>query len=1450
MKRRLLASILSLVMVLSLLPVTALARGKDDVTLYNTSEGEPQSELNGNCGANGDNVTWTLTGDEGAYTLTISGNGAMADYATGGAQPWVNQRAGVEHVVIGDGVTSIGERAFMGFSALKDVVIPDSVTSYGTNAFHSCTSLSTLNIGKNVSSIGQIGIYLDTAMTVLTIDAQNDSYAVIDNWLYELNDDGTAYLWQVPAGVVKDAATITVPDTIDWNGKSYTVVGVGKANADSYTLAGAASVTSVDLSSNVKEIGANAFHGAVKLENIDISRVAAIGTAAFKDCTKLTAATFADGLTTIGGNAFAGTGLTEVKLPAALTYLGKYVFSGCEDLKTVIVKSDTLEICSAAFNADKKLEVLDLSAVKNLTLDIKDPLAINRQDAVLLICYVAGETQKTLLNNQFTDGTVAFAVTNGGTFPEGTVFESGKLATPVKGNSVFAGWYENADFSGSRVTVPEAGKTYYAEWVDGVQMAGVCGEANNKTKVQWELTQNSDAAGTYTLIISGTGNMADFNVPGSNVKGIWTETAEGVAPWYTALSAAADATNHSVPITKIEVEDGVTGLGNWAFAYTQVTEAKFTSSVTRYGICIYSKCLELTTVDWNGFEPVEVKLAEGDDGYFNGFAIPGNIFDSDSKLNTCIVGGTTYVDTVAVPAEVVAVGTSGFYGTAFRTVDFENNLPNVKQIGFYSFASMQNLESLTIPGYMEFVLGGRNNNLSNAFAEEFSATSLVVGEGMEVLPASVAREWRSMQTLRLPSTLTNIGNSAFANAKQLHSVDMSKIVGPITVDISFNTYKSASGEFPVDCIFYVNNSDVQSTLAKDNWGNRNNNSSSSSRVIYAVTDGGTFSDKTVFKAGELATPEKEGYKFIGWYKDADFKTPLGDEAPVAGQTYYAKYGKSAELSTDIADKTFVVGADPVEFTISSMANADKDTKVRSYFTLVDANGNDAKSAIDTLDYLETSVSPNAWVDLKQFNFVFGPAAGYPLTDNAESHFRVTFNKAGTYTLTVSCKDVDNNNVVCSKTVTITVDPKSIAVPAADGTQFVYTGSAQTYNIAADAAYTVTGNVQTDAGTYTVTVSLKDKANTVWAGGTTADKEYTFTIAKAAGSVTAPTAKELTYTGEAQELVDAGSSDTGTIQYRLDNGEYSENVPMATSAGTYTVYYKVIGDANHNDVAEESITVTIAKAGQDKPAAPTLRDRSYTSITLNEVAGAEYSKDGGKTWQSPPEFTGLTSGTTYEFVIRYAATDNYNASPASDAVKFTTRRHSSATVTPTPTPEPEPTPDDSSKFADVPANAYFADAVKWAVDKGITNGLTDTMFGPYESCTRAQIVTFLWRAAGSPEPKTASSFTDVPASAYYAKAVAWAVENGITNGMTATMFAPDATCTRGQSVTFLYRALKGTASGSANFTDVKSDAFYADAINWAVANNVTNGTSNTTFSPNADCTRAEIVTFLYRAYQGK
>lgn len=169
------------------------------------------------------------------------------------------------------------------------------------------------------------------------------------------------------------------------------------------------------------------------------------------------------------------------------------------------------------------------------------------------------------------------------------------------------------------------------------------------------------------------------------------------------------------------------------------------------------------------------------------------------------------------------------------------------------------------------------------------------------------------------------------------------------------------------------------------------------------------------------------------------------------------------------------------------------------------------------------------------------------------------------------------------------------------------------------------------------------------------------------------------------------------------------------------------------------------------------------------------------------------------------------------------------------------------FNDVKSGDYFYDAVNWAVEKGITTGTSATTFSPNASCTRAQIVTFLWRASGSPEPKTASNpFTDVAANAYYCKAVLWAVENGITTGTSATTFSPDAPCTRAQGVTFLWRANGSkAASAAASFTDVASDAYYAPAVAWAAEQNVTSGVGNGLFSSDTTCTRAQIVSMLYR-----
>lgn len=190
------------------------------------------------------------------------------------------------------------------------------------------------------------------------------------------------------------------------------------------------------------------------------------------------------------------------------------------------------------------------------------------------------------------------------------------------------------------------------------------------------------------------------------------------------------------------------------------------------------------------------------------------------------------------------------------------------------------------------------------------------------------------------------------------------------------------------------------------------------------------------------------------------------------------------------------------------------------------------------------------------------------------------------------------------------------------------------------------------------------------------------------------------------------------------------------------------------------------------------------------------------------------------------------------------------VTPTTTPTPAQTAPTVNPFTDIRKSDYYYDAVLWAVDNGITTGTSATTFDPNKACTRAEMITFLWRAAGCPEPKgTGEAFVDVPESAYYYKAARWAAEQGITTGTGNGKFDPDGTCSRAQSVTFLYRfAGSPETAETPVFTDTAAESYYADAVAWATANGITTGTGAATFSPNASCTRAQIMTFLYRLQQ--
>ena len=346
--------------------------------------------------------------------------------------------------------------------------------------------------------------------------------------------------------------------------------------------------------------------------------------------------------------------------------------------------------------------------------------------------------------------------------------------------------------------------------------------------------------------------------------------------------------------------------------------------------------------------------------------------------------------------------------------------------------------------------------------------------------------------------------------------------------------------------------------------------------------------------------------------------------------------------------------------------------------------------------------------------------------------------------------------------------------------------------------------------------------------------------------------------QALTLYPVWQRDTYAITYDLDGGTAAEGNPDSYTVETETITLKnptrpgftFTGWSGTGLTGEDNLTVTIPKGSTG--------DRSYTAHwRYNGGGGSGYSYytikatagTGGSI--SPSGNVSVREGRDQTFTITpdkgYALANVKIDGKSIGAVKSYTfenvrRTHTIEVIFMKANGNPQ-----TGVFVDVATGSYYEDAVDWAVENGITKGTDDTHFSPDGICTRAQAVTFLWRAAGSPKPETRTMpFTDVPAGSYYYDAVLWAVENGITKGTSDTTFSPNMTCTRAQIVTFLWRSEKSPAAGTANpFADVKSTAYYAGAVLWAVREDITKGTTNTTFSPDADCTRAQIVTFLWR-----
>ena len=707
----------------------------------------------------------------------------------------------------------------------------------------------------------------------------------------------------------------------------------------------------------------------------------------------------------------------------------------------------------------------------------------------------------------------------------------------------------------------------------------------------------------------------------------------------------------------------------------------------------------------------------------------------------------------------------------------------------------------------------------------------------------------SIKSVVIPKTVTTIGEDMFRYSQKLESVtiqgesitfksgrtngrtfsgtnslkvlDMSAVKS-IKFERDENTsYFSNMGSNKSLAVIYVSSSAIMSAVEAHR---------SSGYLTYAVTNGGTFEGNQSSNTA-LATPVKTGYKFGGWYESANF-SGNAVTTPTASKTYYAKWtmADSFSLTSNAA------GSVPYGTTVTLTASPVNSSW--DYVWYKDVNGN------GTLE-LDTD---------KQ------------ISNNKSTLELANVSDSGTYWVQVT----DGISIKTSNAINVDITKAAVANTAKENVHHTFGTTYDVRNLfnidpnAGEATYALAENTDENAGAATLEGNILTitKAGTIKVSLTTAGTDNynagsaviaTLIVDKAAPTI-AISADPTSLTGSGTvklTVTSKGVPTDGEIKVTCDNDitvtenedGISATLPNATKTYTFTATYN--GDASHkeaSDTCQVSVTRRSSSGGSSSS------DRSY-------AVSAPSAKNGDVTVSPKNASKGdrvtitVTPDKGYELdslTVKDASGNKLKLTDKGNGKYTFTMPGSKVTVSAEFVEEQA-----ASIFADVPADAYYAKAVEWAVKKGITNGKANGLFGSNDPCTRGQIVTFLWRAAGSPAPKgTVKVPSDVLPGSYCYDAVAWALENGITNGLADGTFGVNNTCTRGQSVTFLYRAM-GTAPTTVNgFTDVESNAFCAEAVAWAVENGVTNGTSASTFSPNAGCTRAQIVTFLYRAYQSK
>ncbi len=1261
--------------------------------------------------------------DSATATLTFYGEREMYDYETASASrpAWYANYSSVQHVVLSEGITRVGNYAFYGFNKITDVSFPSTLLELGTGAFWNCSKLNNVVLPANLETLGGYAFYNCQGLTALSF---NSGLKSIGSSCFQ----NCYYL----------AGELVLPESLETLG--------------SYAFSNCRGYTAISIPGSLKTVGEYAFVNCYGFTELSLGEgVERIGRSAFNYCYGFTELTLPASLRELGTSCFqACSGITSVTIPAGVTTVSTHVFSNCTNLSTAVILAPWESIPDSFFYYCSKLE--NLSFPETVT-----KLGVNTFGSCKLL------TDFSLFSNVMEFGSQCF---------QGTGFAS--------------------------VTLPE-----------GVTVIPTAAFAYNTSLVSVTFQGPVTAIGSEAF--RGCTNLENFQLPdslltlgGSAFYGCKKLRSVTIPEGVTTLNSSTFYNCYG--LESVTLPNSLSLIDQNAFCYcTALTEVSFGYGLQTINYGAFNRCSLLAKATFRGPAPTLGSSSGCFDYAASGFtiyyyaayanswspngettwganypismlgsAVPGPTecgdaltwtWDADAKALTVTGSGPMYdyspespapwacyagaIQTVTLDEGVTSVGAYAFYAcTALTTL----NLPaTLNTYGDYAFAWCVKLTSAQIPAASgsgaqdaasapaaaHSVRHGADTFGTGAFTGCAALTSVTIPAGTAAIPANAFASCTKLKTVSIPDSVTAIGDAAFRGA------GLTFVTLPASVsDLGGSAFQGCAS---------LAGASFLGTPPQDAGEAVFLNCSTSFKIsfepldYYTWTEGGT---ETTW----------EGYALN-----------LADANRCGPQLYWSFNESTGVLRLTGSGEAYAYDA---EHPYPWAGFTDQITEI----TFGDA---------------VTEIPAGAFAGCTALTRVTIPAG---ITKIGSRAF------AGCTALT---------------------EADFWGEPPAEVGSEVFSGCASDFRVCYLAE---------------LTDDWAPAGETAWHGWPLAELKHRVTFLNDDGTVIA----ELSVDRGTAPTPPAAPARTGWVFIGWDSGSFTfapdAALPAARSDRSYTaVYEKDLPDGFYL-IRPDWVPEHVEAAERFTPN-PNAEGEYLLNVTLTEGELITVARVEGRkiTALYPEDFLpGYTVDADHAGSVTVCFRESFNEEWAD----FGGYVFISESIAPP-----------VIHFGDVPDGVWYADAVAWALENGVTVGTSESTFSPNNTCTRAQIVTFLWRAAGCPEPTlTESPFTDVAAGSYYYKSVLWAVENGITTGSSATSFSPRRSCTRAEIVTFLWRAAGSPApeTQSCLFRDVAQGVWYRDAVLWAVENGVTTGTSANTFSPYRPCTRAQAVTFLWRA----